>query len=162
MIRPAQPADAEALTAIYNHYIVHSIATFEEEEWRADEFWKRVEDIQQSGHHWLVYELEGEVVGYAYSGEWNGRCAYRYTAETSVYLKPNVQGKGIGTALYEHLLELLKAMDMHSVIGGISLPNPPSERLHEKMGYQKTAHYKEVGFKFGKWIDVGYWQLVWD
>jgi phosphinothricin acetyltransferase len=158
MIRPATPKDAEALTEIYNYYIRETIVSFEEDEIATAEMWSRVEKVLQDGYDWLVYEKEGEVLGYAYSGQWNSRCAYRLTAETSVYLKHTAKRQGIGTALYTHLLQILKATGMHSVIGGISLPNAASQGLHEKMGYLKAAHYKEVGYKFGKWIDVGYWQ----
>jgi L-amino acid N-acyltransferase YncA len=87
-----------------------------------------------------------------------GRCAYRYSVESTVYLDPSFTGKGVGTRLYERLLASLRASGIHVVIGGIALPNPRSVAFHEKFGLTKAAHFNEVGFKFGEWIDVGYWQ----
>ena len=102
---------------------------------------------------------DNQIIGYAYASKWKERSAYRFSAETSVYLDINQIGKGIGSKLYEYLLNEIKKLEIHSVIGGISLPNKPSQLLHEKFGYKKVAHYKEIGFKFNQWIDVGYWQL---
>jgi phosphinothricin acetyltransferase len=106
-----------------------------------------------------VAEIQNEVAGYAYASQWRSRSAYRYTAESTVYLDPVHTGKGIGNALYKDLIERLKAMGIHVVMGVITLPNPPSIALHEKLGFKKAAHFVEVGYKFGRWLDVGYWQL---
>lgn len=159
MIRPVRHDDADAIAAIYNHYILHSIITFEEAIVDGNELRKRIDSITQK-HPWIVSTENEKVTGYAYCGDWNKRSAYRFTAEVTVYLHPEHTGKGLGTLLYEHLLRHLKEHGYHSAIGGISLPNPASVALHEKLGFKKAAHYKEVGFKFGKWIDVGYWQFV--
>ena len=85
---------------------------------------------------------------------------YRYSAETTVYLKPQSTNKGIGTALYKSLIEEMKALQVHSLIGGIALPNNGSIALHEKLNFKKVAHFTEVGFKLNKWVDVAYWQLL--
>jgi phosphinothricin acetyltransferase len=108
---------------------------------------------------WLVYESEGGVLGYAYATKWRVRSAYRYSAETSVYVAPGQGGKGIGSALYKTLLEELRAREIHMVIGGIAQPNPASVALHERLGFEKVAHFKQVGRKFDRWIDMGYWEL---
>lgn len=118
----------------------------------------RIENIT-SKLPWVVYEREGEVIGYAYASIWKVRSAYRYSAELSVYIDVNHKGRGIGSELYKHLIDELRQRDYHSVIGGIALPNDASQKLNEKYGFNKVAHYKEIGFRHNKWVDVGYWQL---
>ena len=159
MIRNATLADAEQLAAIYNYYITNSYATFEEVEVDAANFESRIKKVT-SKYPWLVYEKDNTILGYAYAGDFNTRCAYKYTAETSVYLKHDHLGNGVGSKLYMELLKILKANKFRAIIGGVSLPNEASVRLHEKLGFKKVAHYKDVGFKFGNWIDVAYWQLI--
>ena len=106
----------------------------------------------------MAIESAQNLVGYAYATKWRARKAYQFSVEISVYLNPERKGSGIGTALYTRLFEALRAQDIHTVIGGITLPNPQSIGLHEKFGMKKIAHFEEVGFKFDEWIDVGYWQ----
>jgi phosphinothricin acetyltransferase len=156
MIRKASIKDANAITNIYNYYVKNDVATFAEEPILV----KETEENIKNAIIWLVYIEDNQIIGYAYASKWKERTAYRFSAETSVYLDVNYQGKGIGSKLYKYLLSEIKKLDIHSVIGGISLPNKASESLHEKFGYKKVAHYKEIGFKFNQWIDVGYWQLV--
>jgi phosphinothricin acetyltransferase len=159
MIRDALPRDCAAIAAIYNHYVQHTVVTFEEVAVPVDEMGRRVTEIQ-SRFPWLVVEDAGEVQGYAYAGPWKQRAAYRFAVEISVYLHPAHVGKGLGTALYQHLLVALAALQVHAIIGGVALPNEASVRLHEKFGFIKTAHFADVGFKFGRWVDVAYWQLL--
>jgi phosphinothricin acetyltransferase len=160
MIRSATTADAAAICEIYNHYILNTIVNFEEEALDANAMSMRIEEVQQR-FPWLVYiSASGKVLGYAYSTAWRSRCGYRKSVETSVYLDKNAQGQGIGTALYAALLEKLAELKVHAIIGGIALPNETSVRLHEKFGFEKVAHFKEVGFKFNQWIDVGYWEKI--
>lgn len=161
MIRHITIEDASQIAEIYNYYINNTIVTFEEVEVSTQEIQARIKNIITT-HTWLVYEENNQILGYAYSSEWNKRAAYRHTVETSVYLRNGESGRGLGTLLYQALLEIIKRQNYHTVIGGISLPNKGSVKLHEKMGYIKAAHYKEVGRKFGDWIDVGYWQLILD
>ena len=156
-ISQAKPEDAEAVASIYNHYIENTVITFEEKAVSADEMRGRIADVT-ANLPWLVCEVDGAVAGYAYATQLRARSAYRYSAETTVYLDSAQVGKGLGTRLYETLIAELKAKSIHTVIGGIALPNAASVALHEKMGYRKVAHYEQVGWKFGKWIDVGYWQ----
>ena len=159
MIRPAQHKDASAIADIYNHYIETTFITFEEETVSANTIKERMGDLE-SGYPWFVHENEdGEITGYAYGSSWHRRSAYCYTAETSIYLRPDQSGKGIGTTLYRRLLEGLKEFGVHVAIGGAALPNPASVALHEKLGFEKAAHYKAIGWKMGRWIDVVYWQI---
>jgi phosphinothricin acetyltransferase len=160
VIRPATASDADSVARIYNHYILNSVITFEEEAVSASEISQRMDEVRSALLPWLVVEHDGKVVGYAYAGKWKSRCSYRFSVECSVYIDPNFAGKGYGTRLYERLFPLLKASGMHVVIGGIALPNPESIALHEKFGMTKVANFNEVGFKFKDWIDVGYWQVI--
>jgi phosphinothricin acetyltransferase len=107
-----------------------------------------------------VWEEDGAIAGYAYATEWKERSAYRFSVESTVYVAPGLAGRGIGTRLYEALLAELQRRKVHCVIGGISLPNDASVALHERLGFVKIGHFKEVGWKFDRWVDVGYWELV--
>ena len=160
LIRAARPSDVRAITSIYNHYITDTVVTFEMEEVTHEEMAERVRDVQSQSFPWLVAQQAGEIVGYAYAAKWHRRAAYRFSVESTVYLAPNRTGMGFGSQLYEQLLALLSGGDTHTVIGGIALPNDASVALHEKFGFRKAAHYRETGFKFGRWIDVGYWQRI--
>lgn len=159
-LRVATPDDAAAIVAIYNHYVLNTCISFEEQAVGAPEMAQRIADILSVGLPWLVLEDAGVVLGYAYASKWRVRHAYRYAVESSVYLAPEVGGKGHGSVLYAALLERLTASGLHLVIGGIALPNPASIALHEKMGFEKVAQFREVGYKYGQWLDVGYWQKV--
>lgn len=158
MIRIIEPGDIEAITAIYNYYITDTTVSFEEKPVTVDEMEGRVDKVLAAGFPWLVAVEDGNVIGYAYACQWNVRAAYKYSAEASVYLSYMHTSKGWGTRLYERLFEELRKISVHTVIGGVALPNPASVALHERLGMEKVAHYKEVGYKFGQWIDVGYWQ----
>ena len=158
-IRNARKEDAGVIARIYNPFILESVVTFEELAVTEGEIARRMNEITSAGYPYLVAETQNEVAGYAYASQWRSRSAYRYTAESTVYLDPIYAGKGIGNALYKDLIERLQTMGIHVVMGVITLPNPPSIALHEKLGFKKTAHFVEVGYKFGRWLDVGYWQL---
>lgn len=158
MIRPALAMDVSALCAIYNHYVVNTCVSFEEEAVAEADFAARVATVREAGLPYLVAEEHGVVVGYAYASRWKDRSAYRFCVEASVYLAPVHTGRGFGTKLYEALFAALRATPVRVVIGGIALPNEASVALHEKFGMRKVAHHLQVGYKFGQWIDVGYWQ----
>lgn len=157
-IRSAHADDAKAIAAIYNPYILNTTISFEEEPVMDAAMAQRIAEVQAGGLPWLVAERDGKVLGYAYATKWRVRHAYRFSVESSVYLAPETARQGVGSALYTALLALLAERGCHLVIGGIALPNDASVALHEKMGYEKVAHFREVGFKFGRWLDVGYWQ----
>jgi len=159
-IRGATPNDASDLARIYNHYIEHAVTTFETEPVSSAEMVQRVRANEDEKLPWFVAERNGDVAGYTYASKWKGRCAYRYSVETTVYLEKEAVGCGIGRQLYTELLEALRALSLHVAIGGIALPNERSVRLHEAMGFRKVAHFEEVGFKLDRWVDVGYWQKM--
>jgi phosphinothricin acetyltransferase len=159
-IRKCAATDADALARIYNHYVVSTIITFEEEPIDGAEMARRIDDVAAATLPWLVAEREGDVVGFAYASKWKGRCAYRYSVETTVYVDHRCPRQGLGSRLYDALLPLLKEASLHAAIGGIALPNDASVALHERVGFEKIAHFREVGFKFGRWIDVGYWEKL--
>lgn len=158
VIRAAAPSDADAVAAIYNHYITKTLVTFEEEPVAAAEISRRMEDVRSESLPWLVAEEGGRVLGYAYATQWRPRVGYRFSAEITVYLGPEHGGRGIGSELYGQLFPMLQARGIRVVIGGIALPNEASVALHEKFGLRKVAHFEAVGVKFDQWIDVGYWQ----
>ena len=158
MIRDAKLCDAAALTDIYNYYILNTVVTFEEQPITALEMSNRITEVTDAELPWLVAEQNRMIVGFAYASKWKGRCAYRYSAEVTIYLSHSMTSNGIGSALYSELFLRLRANSIHVVLGGISLPNDASIALHEKFGMSKAAHFDEVGFKFGNWVDVAYWQ----
>ncbi len=159
MLRDATVTDAPAIAEIYNHYFVNTTATFEEEPLQAAQMQSRIQQVQDSDLPWIVsVDEKGNILGYAYATKWKARQAYRYSVEITVYLSPNSFGKGMGTLLYQHLFQQLKQRSIHTVIAGITLPNPASIGLHEKLGMTKVAHFNQVGYKFEQWLDVGYWQ----
>jgi L-amino acid N-acyltransferase YncA len=159
-VRVAEAEDGAALARIYNHYIATTVVTFEEAAVCAADMTARVAEISAAQLPWLVAQSSAGVNGFAYASRWKGRCAYRYSVESTVYLEPAAVGRGLGLALYSTLLARLQELRCHAVIGGIALPNQASVALHEKLGMRKVAHFAEVGFKFGRWVDVGYWQRV--
>ncbi|HSR15883.1 MAG TPA: arsinothricin resistance N-acetyltransferase ArsN1 family B [Gemmatimonadales bacterium] len=160
MIRLAAPADAPAIATIYNHYVRETVVTFEEEPVTDAEMARRIGEVLDASLPWLAAEEDGTILGYAYGAPWAGRSGYRFSAEITVYLTPGQTGKGIGTQLYDRLFPLLETRGIHAVIGGIALPNPASVALHERFGLTKVAHFGQVGYKFGQWIDVGYWHRI--
>lgn len=158
MIRPGKPDDAAQICTIYNWYVLNTTVTFEEVEVSVAEMQGRIAKASEL-RPWYVCEEDGNLLGYAYAGEWKSRCSYRHTVETTVYLDHALQKKGLGTNLYQQLISALEMTPVHALIAGIALPNPASVALHEKMGFRKVGHFAEVGWKFEQWVDVGYWQL---
>ncbi len=158
-IRKAVLPDSKEICDIYNYYINNTIVTFEKQSISVNEMNNRVSSVKQQ-HPWLVCELNKKVIDYAYANAWRTREAYKNTVESAVYIHPEFISKGVDTLLYRELINQLQKTNIHAIIGGISLPNKASIALHEKFGFEKVAHFKEVGFKFNKWIDVGYWELL--
>ena len=158
-IRYVEPRDAGAIVRIYNRYIRDTIVTFEEDEISAADMAARIAHVRAS-LPWIVAEQGGAILGYAYARKFHERAAYRNTVESTIYVDEAAQRKGIGTNLYTALLDRLRAQGLRTALALIALPNAPSVALHEKCGFKKAAHLEKVGFKFGRWIDVGYWQLL--
>lgn len=158
-IRIVQPVDAENITRIYNYYVLNTHHTFEIKPLTVAEMEKRITDIS-AFYPFLVAVTEDEIVGYTYASRYKLRPGYKFSVESTVYVAENRKGNNIGTILYSRLLEEVFDSDVHTIIAGIALPNENSIKLHEKLGFVKIAHFREVGFKFNRWIDVGYWQIV--
>jgi len=158
LIRDATSADAAACAALYAPYVLDTAVSFETEPPAAEEMAERIAAAQER-HAWLMAERDGEVAGYAYAGSWRGREAYSWTAETSVYLARSATGRGLGSALYPALLERLGQLGFRTVVAGMTLPNPASERLHAALGFTPVGVFRRVGWKHGAWQDVGWMQL---
>jgi phosphinothricin acetyltransferase len=159
-LRSAEASDGMELARIYNHYVANTVVTFEEAAVSAEEMSARIAKVVAAGLPWLVAPADYGLSGYACAVPWKSRSAYRHSVEVTVYLDPGATGRGLGSALYRELFERLAARGSHALLGGISLPNEASVALHEKFGMRKVAHLLEVGYKFGRWIDVGYWQRL--
>jgi len=161
-LRDATADDAGAIAAIYNPYVVGTCVTFDTDPLSADDMRARIAAAPAAGLPWLVATEAGRIVGYACASRWKGRWAYRYSVETTIYLEPSGTRRGMGRVLYAALIERLRERGIHAVIGGIALPNEASVALHERLGFEQVAHFRRVGFKLDRWIDVGYWQLLLD
>ncbi len=159
-IRAATAADAAAVARIYNHYVDGSCVTFETAAVDAPAMAARMAERAEASLPWLVAVAPDGVAGYACASPWKSRSAYRHSVETSVYLDPDCTGRGVGRRLYGTLIDAVRTRGMHVAIGGIALPNAASVALHERLGFRKVAHFEQVGYKLGRWIDVGYWQLL--
>jgi L-amino acid N-acyltransferase YncA len=160
-IRGATPADANAIAAIYAPHVLTGTASFEIEPPDARTMRSRMA-AGDGLYPWLVATQgdadSGGVVGYAYAGKFRDRPAYRYVCETSIYLTDASSGSGVGRLLYGALIDTLRAQGFVHAIGTITLPNDRSIKLHEAVGFRRQGVYREVGFKHGQWIDVGFWQ----
>lgn len=159
-IRFASDDDVADLTNIYNHYISNTHVTFETDRVTLPDMADRIAKTRAIPLPWLVAEATGTILGYAYASKWKGRCAYRFSIESTIYLDPKQTEKGVGSQLYSALIEAIRESSMRSIIGGIALPNDRSVKFHERFGFRKVGHFEQVGYKFGRWIDVGYWQLL--
>jgi phosphinothricin acetyltransferase len=159
MIRSVLSSDAQALADIYNPYIRETTISFETEEVSSGEMASRIAKVTEA-YPWLVWEEEGRILGYAYGSVWRSRAAYRFATETAIYLDLEHRGRGVGTKLYQALIDELRRCGFHLVLGGLALPNEPSVRLHERLGFRKAGHMREAGWKFDQWVDVGFWELL--
>lgn len=159
MIRPVTQRDAAPICAIYNHYIETSVISFESTPISVEQMQQRIAQIEAMGLPWLVATDGEKILGYAYATTWKARIAYRFSVEITVYLAQQGTAKGIGSALYRALFEALEEGEVHAVVACIALPNAHSVALHEKFGMRKVGHFEEVGQKFNRWLDVGYWQV---
>ncbi len=159
MIRLAKPSDAEAILAIYAPYIRDTSFTFETEVPSASSFAERISSYLENWP-WLVCEINGVVAGYAYGARHRERTAYQWCVESSIYIHDDFQRAGIAKALYTALIEILKKQGFRNVYAVINLPNDKSVRFHENCGFTYFATYEKVGYKLGKWKNVGWWQLV--
>jgi L-amino acid N-acyltransferase YncA len=157
-IRLAKTDDASGLLEIYGPHIINSAITFETEIPSVSDFGQRIITYQQNWP-WLVYEMDGIIAGYAYATKHRDRAAYQWCVESSVYIHPDFQQKGIAKKLYMILFEILKHQGCRNVYAGITLPNDKSVAFHKSFGFSWIADYENIGFKLGKWNTVSWWQL---
>lgn len=159
LLRPTTPTDFPAIAALTNHFILHTATHFGydpvtpdelEEQWRAT----------VGTYPWLTAEVDGRFAGYAKASSWRSRAAYQWTAEAGIYVEEEFRTRGVGKALYRALVEELRSRGFHSVVGGVTLPNPASARLHESLGFTFVGTFRDAGHKMGAWHDVGFWQLM--
>ena len=160
-VRAAVPADLAAVRDIYGHHVLHGLGSFEEQPPDLGEMARRYQAIVDAGLPYLVAELDGRVVGYAYAGPFRPRPAYRHTVENSVYVAPGMDGRGIGRALLGALVTRCAALgkrQMVAVIGG-GYDNAGSAKVHAALGFKEAALLRAVGWKLGRWLDVLMMQL---
>lgn len=157
-IRLAYESDSKSILDIYAPFITDTAITFECEVPTIEEFMNRMSSIQEK-YPWLVCEIDGIIVGYAYASQYSGRAAYDWSVDFSIYINPNYHGKKIGRALYSSLFELVKLQGYYNAYAGIALPNMKSKSFHEAFGFKMVGVYKNVGYKHGKWHDVGWYAL---
>jgi phosphinothricin acetyltransferase len=158
-IRFATPKDARAIREIYAPFCEGTPVSFETQPPSVAEIRRRITKTLKA-LPWLVSEQAGKVVGYAYASRHRERAGYRWSVDVSVYVRAGYRGRGIGRALYSSLFAILELQGFRNIVAGISLPNPASVALHESMGMQKIGVYPGIGFKCGRWHDVGWWQLA--
>lgn len=158
-IRFATPADAPAVHEIYGPFCEDSPISFETERPAVAEIERRIRNIIER-FPWLICENESEVLGYAYAGPHRERAAYRWSVDVAIYISGNYRGRGVGTALYTVLFELLRILGYFKAYAGITLPNPASVRLHQRVGFELVGIFKQVGYKSGAWHDVSWWALA--
>ena len=157
--RIAERRDVTDMLRIYSPFILEGTTSFETVVPTETEFWQRVNNILQQTP-WLVAEASGKVIGYAYAGPHRDRAAYRFTRELSVYINPTYAGRGVGSVLYEKVINLLRAQGYATVLAGVTLPNPASENFHRKFGFEPVGIYRRVGFKLGAFRDTSWWQMA--
>lgn len=157
-IRTAAPSDAAAIQSIYMPYVAETAISFEVDVPSVASMAERMASVVDAGLPYLVAERGGMVLGYAYAGPHRTRAAYRFAVDVTAYVVPDHRGGGIGTALYTELLHRLSATEAHAAFAGITLPNERSVALHEKVGFTPVGVFREVGWKFDRWHDVGWWQ----
>jgi L-amino acid N-acyltransferase YncA len=162
-VRPAEPADLVAVAGIYGHFVRTSAATFDDEEPPLSHWQAKLDSTAEGDHFLVAHRLvacnDDEVLGYAYSGSFRPRPAYRRTRETSVYIAPGATGDGLGMLLYSVLLDLLRQDDVHLVVAVVAQPNPASNALHRRLGFTEVGTLDEVGFKFGEYVSTTSFQL---
>ncbi len=159
LIRRARAEDVPALLDIYNHFVVHTAVTFDVAPRTLQQRLIWFDTFRESGRHQcLVAAKDGVAIGWASSGPFKDRAAYDTSVETSIYLKPGLEGQGLGRRLYQALFDALAGEDVHRAYGGISLPNDASVALHEAMGFRHFGTYSEVGRKFGRYWDVAWFE----
>ena len=158
-IRPASKSDCQPMLDLYTPIIEHTATSFEYQVPSAEQFQARISNIQQQ-YPWLVCTKDSQVAGYAYAGPHRGRKAYQWSTELSVYINPKFHRRGIARALYTALVDILKLQGYYTALAGISLPNEASVTFHETFGFTPVGIYQNIGYKFGVWHSVGWWEYT--
>ncbi|MBN9528559.1 MAG: N-acetyltransferase [Alphaproteobacteria bacterium] len=156
-IRMAREADASAIQAIYAPLVRDTAISFEDEPPSVAEMARRIRETL-AVYPYLVAEEEGGVLGYVYAGPHRARAAYRWSVDVTAYVAAGGRRRGVGRALYGVLMDTLTRQGFHAAYAGIALPNDASVALHEAVGFEALGVYREVGFKHGRWHDVGWWR----
>ena len=159
LVRYAESHDMSAIAALTNHFIAHTAIHFGTQLVSPPEMeaaWSK----SRARYPWIVAEVDGSFAGYAKAGVWRDRAAYQWTPEVGIYVELSMHKRGVGTALYRTIIDLLHRQGFHSIVAGITLPNDASIRLHESVGFERTAVIRDAGFKLGRWHNVGFWQLT--
>jgi phosphinothricin acetyltransferase len=157
LIRVAEERDAPAIAGIYAPAITDAVISFELTAPDAQEMLRRMVAIQQQ-YPWLVYEESETVLGYVYASVHNERAAYRWSVDVTAYIRHDAHRRGLGRALYTALFEILVLQGYRTACAGITLPNTASVQMHSAMGFKEVGVYHDVGYKFGKWHDVGWYE----
>jgi phosphinothricin acetyltransferase len=158
MIRLVTASDAAPIQAIYGPIVRDTVTSFEAEVPSVDEMRRRIVETTVQ-HPWLVYEHQGEVLGYVYGSKHRARTAYQWSVEVSAYIHAGARRQGLGRGLYVSLFKILVLQGFYNAYAGVTLPNPGSVGLHEALGFQPVGVFRNVGYKFGAWHDVGWWHL---
>ena len=159
MIRKVNAQDIKALTTIYNHYIKHTVYTFETQCIDEIEMKRRVDEIALH-YPYFVFEEDNQILGYCYVHPWRERAAYSHTLEVTVYLSPQATGRGLGRTLSKYLIDSCRSLPCKALIACITADNTASCTLFTKLGFQKVSHFKQVGYKMGRWLDVVDYELL--
>jgi L-amino acid N-acyltransferase len=158
-IRPATEADLPAINDIYNHYVLTCTCTYQEQ-LEPLEGRKKWFEHHDEKHPVIVAEADGRVIGWGSLSKFHQRSAYRFTVENSIYIHHQFHRRGVGAALLQELIKIARANGFHAIIAGIDGEQTASMALHTKFGFEKVAHLKQVGFKFGRWLDTIYMELL--
>lgn len=158
-VRPAGPDDAPAVAALYNWYVTHSTATFQYAPAAVEEYRQLIAAALQTAPFLLAEDAGGRLLGYAFAPPWHTREAFAWDVEVTIYCAPDAVGQGVGRQLYTPLLALLRAQGYHNALALIAHPNPESEAFHKAFGFTRYGLEPHTGYKFGRWLDLGYWRL---
>ena len=158
-IRPASASDLAFINEVYNYYVLHSTCTYQEEPSTGEER-RAWFDAHGPRHPVIIAEVDGRPAGWGALSLFHGRAAYRFTVEDSVYVRPDLMRRSIGSAMLAHLIEQARGLGHHSLLGVIDCDQTPSIALHERFGFVRARHLREVGYKFGRWLDVVHMQLI--
>ncbi len=158
-IRSVNLDDAAQIAEIYNYYIQNTHHTFETEPLDVEEMRRRISEVIED-YPYFVTEENGQILGYIYAAQFKLRQAYAHSVEVSIYVRNEERQTGIGKSLYMKFLDELAETNIHAIVAGIALPNDASVKFHERLGFEKVARFREIGYKLGRWIDVGYWELL--